>query len=192
VTLDEKTLEAIRAEVRKRLPLYGTHGFEHTERVYQTCSYLGNGVGADLSILLPAALLHDVGRGADDHALASAEIARQILEATGYERDRVEAVVEAISTHSFSGERAPTTLEAKILSDADKLDAMGALGVYRAAMYSAEHGRPVKEFIAHFHEKLLKLRDRMFTPEARRMAESRHRFMLDFLAQLDRELKLEA
>jgi len=191
VTLDEKTLEAIRAEVRKRLPLSGTHGFEHTERVYRACSYLGNGVGADLSILLPAALLHDVGRGADDHALASAEIARQILEAAGYERDKVEAVVEAISTHSFSGERAPATLEAKILSDADKLDAMGALGVYRAAMYSAEHGRPVNEFVVHFHEKLLKLRSRMFTSEARRMAESRHRFMLDFLAQLDGELKLE-
>ncbi|RLI10695.1 phosphohydrolase, partial [Candidatus Bathyarchaeota archaeon] len=77
------------------------------------------------------------------------------------------------------------------LSDADKLDAMGALGVYRTAMYSAEHGRPVNEFVVHFHEKLLKLRSRMFTPEARRMAESRHRFMFDFLAQLDRELKLE-
>ena len=192
MTLDEEMLDAIRAEARGLLSEFGTHGFEHTERVCRACRRLGGGVGADLSVLLPAALLHDVGRRTADHALDSAEIARRILEALGYEWDKVEAVVEAISTHSFTGGRSSASLEARVLSDADKLDATGALGIYRAAMYSLEHGRPIGDFIAHFHEKLLKLKDRLFTEEARRLAESRHRFMLDFLSQLDRELNLEA
>lgn len=189
--MDERTLDAIRIGGRNLLPEFGTHGFEHTERVCRACRHIGGSVGAELSILLPAALLHDVGRGADDHALASAEIARNILVSKGYEMDKMEAVVEAISTHSFTGERGPASLEAKVLSDADKLDAMGALGIYRASMYGAEHGRSLDDFVAHFHDKLLNLKDRLFTAEARRMAESRHRFMLDFLAQLDMELKLD-
>jgi len=190
--LEEKKMDALKGEARKLLPELGTHGFEHTERVLRTCQHLGGRVGADPSILVPAALLHDVGRGTTDHALESAELARGILESGGYEQDKIEAVFEAISTHSFTGERAPASLEAMVLSDADKLDAMGALGVYRAAMYSVEHGRPIGDFVAHFHEKLLRLREQLFTEEARRLAESRHRFMLDFLAQLDRELNLKA
>jgi len=192
MTLDEKMLDAVRADARKLLPEFGTHGFEHTERVYRACRRIGGEVGADLSVLLPAALLHDVGRGSSDHALESADIAGRILTSRGYPRSKVQAVVETISTHSFTGGRAPASLEAKVLSDADKLDAMGALGIYRAATYSGEHGRPMAGFVAHFHEKLLKLKDRLFTEEARRLAESRHRFMLDFLSQLGRELKLES
>lgn len=190
--MNDEVLDAVRVEARGVLPSFGTHGIEHTERVSRACRRIGEGVGADLSVLIPAAWLHDIGRGADDHALESAEVARRILESMGCGRERVEAVVETISTHSFTGGRAPASLEAKVLSDADKLDALGALGIYRAAMYSAEHGRPLGEFISHFHEKLLKLRGRLFTDEARRLAESRHRFMLEFLAQLDRELKLES
>lgn len=190
--MDEKTLHAIQAEARRLLPEFGTHGFKHTERVYWACRHLGGRVGADLSVLLPAALLHDIGRGEADHALDSAETARRILESKGYERAKVEAVFEAISTHSFSSGRAPSSLEARILSDADKLDAMGALGVYRAAMFSMEHGRSVEEFVTHFQEKLLKLKEALFTDEARRLAKSRHRFMLHFLAQLERELKVES
>jgi len=189
--LDEK-LDAIRDEAHKLLPVFGTHGFEHTERVCRYCRRIGIAVGADLDVLLPAALLHDVGRDAADHAVESADIARRILDSLGYGLEEVEAVVEAISTHSFTGEREPTSLEAKVLSDADKLDAMGALGICRAATYGVEHGRPLGDFVAHFHEKLLKLRDRMYTEEARRLAELRHRFMLEFLYQLDRELRLEA
>ena len=192
MALDEKTLDAIWTEARKLLPEFGTHGFEHTERVYRACLQIGGRVGADLSILLPAAILHDVGRGADDHAFESANIASRILLSRGCQRDKVEAVIKVISTHSFSGGKAPASLEAKVLSDADKLDAMGALGIYRAAKYSAEHGRPIEDFVAHFHEKLLKLRGQLFTEEARRLAEPRHKFMLDFLNQLNSEVEFEA
>lgn len=188
----EKKLEVIRTEARRLLHEFGTHGFEHTERVFQTCRQLGGKVEVDLSVLLPAALLHDIGHGATDHALEGAESARRILNSMGYEREKVESVVVAISTHSFTGGRSPASLEARILSDADKLDAMGALGIYRAAMYSVEHGRLIGDFVAHFHEKLLRLKDQLFTDEARCLAESRHSFMLEFLVQLENELKLEA
>jgi len=184
----EEILKIINSEVRKLLPEFGTHGFEHTERVYRLCLELGKKLDADLSILLPAALLHDVGRGKADHAIEGAELARRVLYSIGYAQDKIESVVEAISAHSFTGGISPDSLEARILSDADKLDAIGAFGIYRAAMYSTEHGRRVEGFIAHFHDKLLKLKDQLFTGEARQLAESRHRFMHQFLTQIKREM----
>ena len=187
----EELLRRLREEVRRTLPEAGTHGYEHTERVYRTALHIGRRVGADLDILLPAALLHDIGRGEDNHAEAGARKAREILERLGVDPNRIEAIVEAIETHSFSGGRKPRTLEAKVLSDADKLDAMGAIGIYRAATYSGEHQRPLEGFVQHFHEKLLRLRELLYTEEAKRMAEERHRFMLRYLEQLRRELNLE-
>ena len=80
-------------------------------------------------------------------------------------------------------------MEARILSDADKLDAMGAIGIYRAAQYGVEHERPEKEFINHFHEKLLTLKDLLYTDEAKKLAEKRHAFMLQYLEQIDKESK---
>jgi len=188
----EELLHRIRAEARRLLPEAGTHGYEHTERVYRLARHIGRRVGADLGVLLPAALLHDIGRGEDDHAEAGARRARMILQGLGLELRRIEAIVEAIATHSFSGGREPRTLEAKVLSDADKLDALGAIGVYRAAMYGAEHRRPLEGFVDHFHGKLLRLREMMYTEEGRRLAEGRHRFMLQYLERLRRELELQA
>jgi uncharacterized protein len=157
-------------------------------RVYMTCIALGKTMNADMSILLPAVLLHDVVRDGEDHALASSNKAGDILRDLDYTEDAIAEVSKTIGAHSFSGGRLPESLEAKILSDADKLDAIGALGIYRAAMYSAENGRPIADYIAHFSEKLLTLKDIMFTDEARSMAESRHRFLLQYLAQVEDEL----
>jgi len=190
--MKEEILNRIRGEARKLLPEFGAHGFEHTERVYRTSQFLGDLTECDPSILLPAALLHDVGRGTVDHAKAGAELAKKILMSLDYDKEKINAVTDAISAHSFTGTRSPSFIEAKVLSDADKLDAVGATGVYRAAMYSVEEGRSLEDFIAHFHEKLLKLKDTFHTEEAVKLAESRHKFMLDFLYQLDREQKLRA
>jgi uncharacterized protein len=188
----EELLERIRAEARKLLPEVGTHGYEHTERVYRMALHIGGKAGADLGILLPAALLHDIGRGEGDHAEAGARRALEILKRLGLEPWRIELIVEAIATHSFSGGREPTSLEARVLSDADKLDAMGALGIYRAAMYSAEHRRPLEGFVSHFEEKLLRLKELMYTEEGKRLAEERDRFMVKYLERLRKELDLEA
>jgi len=189
--MEDEKIRAIEAEAKKALPVYGCHGFEHTKRVYNTCVDIGVKLHADLSVLLPAALLHDIVRDHGSHAREGAEQARRILENVNISFNRIEKVIEAISTHSFSDSCSPETLEAKILSDADKLDAMGALGIYRAAMYSEEHGRPVEDFINHFHEKLLKLKYMMFTVDAMKLAESRHDFMIKFLKELENELNFE-
>lgn len=165
----------------------GCHGYEHTERVIETCRVLGKALNAELTVLIPAAILHDIGRGNDDHAHHSAKKAREILQELEY--PRVDEIVHAIDVHSFSAGGEAETLEAKILSDADKLDAMGAVGIYRAAQYSVEHERPPEEFINHFHEKLLKLKDILYTDEAKKLAEKRHKFMLNYLDQIGKELK---
>jgi uncharacterized protein len=184
-------LEKLESIVREIMPLHGTHGLEHTMRVYRTCQALGESLGADMSILLPAVLLHDVVRGGKDHAMASSVESKEILRGLGYPETAIEKISKTISAHSFSACRAPESLEAEILSDADKLDAMGALGVYRAAMYSVESERLLENFIAHFREKLLTLSDRLFTDEAKMQAEPRHRFLLEFLEQIERELYSE-
>jgi uncharacterized protein len=165
----------------------GCHGYEHTERVIKICNLLGIELSADMDVLIPGAILHDIGRVKDQHAQQSAVIARKILEELDY--PKVDDIVHVIDVHSFSGGGEAKTLEAKILSDADKLDAMGAMGIYRAAQYSVEHESPQKEFINHFQEKLLKLKDLLYTNEAKKLAEKRHRFMFKYLVQLEEELK---
>ena len=181
-------LEKLERIVSDLMPPHGTHGLEHTMRVYRTCLALGESLGADMSILLPAVLLHDIVRDGEDHALASSIRAGDILRGLDYSEKSIEEISKTIGAHSFSAGRMPESLEAKILSDADKLDAMGALGVYRAAMYSAENERPLGDYVAHFSEKLLTLKDIIFTDEARRLSESRHRFLLAYLKQVEDEL----
>jgi uncharacterized protein len=174
-------------DISKRHQKYvGCHGYEHTERVIQTCKVIGEKLGADMDILIPAAILHDIGRGNDDHAKHGAQMARTILIEQGYLK--IDEIVHAIEVHSFSAGGETKSLEAKILSDVDKLDAMGATGIYRAAQYGVEYNRPMEEFIAHFHEKLLTLRELLYTDEAKRIAEERHKFMQSYLEQLNKEL----
>ncbi|MEM2458581.1 MAG: phosphohydrolase, partial [Archaeoglobaceae archaeon] len=82
----------------------------------------------------------------------------------------------------------PKTLEAKVLSDADKLDAIGATGVARAFMVAGEKGRGVQETLRHFEEKLLKLKDLLYTDTAKSLAKRRHEFLVQFYEQIKREL----
>jgi len=189
--LGEETLANMRKEIRQSMSPYGTHGYEHVERVYSTCLQIGRVEKANMKILLPAALLHDFARDEENHARASAEKARLLLRAYGYSPFEIENITNAISTHSFSDNKSPETLEGKILSDADRLDALGALGIYRTAVYSGEHARPVSDFIAHFHTKLFKLEGLLFTAEAKRMAEERTKYMSEFVKRLEKELKQE-
>jgi uncharacterized protein len=181
--LHEKLIE-ISKEHQKQI---GSHGYEHTERVIELCMVLGTRLGADMEVLIPAAILHDIGRKHDNHAQRGAEMAREILQEQGY--TKVNEIVHVIDVHSFSAGGEAKTIEAQILSDADKLDAMGAMGIYRSAQYSVEHERDQAEFINHFNEKLLKLKDLLYTDAAKKLADKRHRFMLQYLDQLDKELK---
>jgi len=191
--MNERGLSRLWDAAESILPRSGSHGIEHTRRVYKICLLLGNRLGANLEVLLPGAILHDIGRRRDvvNHAEESARLSEKVLGELGFEEQRIKRITEAIGAHSFSGDQRPGSLEAEILSDADKLDAMGAVGVYRAAAYASEEDRNMDDFINHFYEKLLKLPDLLYTEPAREMALQRREFMVRYLKQIDRELKLE-
>ena len=185
------------------------HDFDHVQRVLALAERLAQEENADLEIVRTATLLHDVARGqgdrmASDHAHAGAEFARELL--AGHPAEKVEAVAHAIAAHRFRTGPDPQTLEAQVLHDADKLDAIGAIGVARAFAYGGYEGQrlwaevlpgyresrdtrhehtPVHEF----HIKLSRIKDRLLTPSARKLAEERHAFMVAFFEQLDREVR---
>lgn len=202
--------------------LYGrgdsAHDFEHVLRVWRMALRIAREEGADLEIVGTAALLHDIGRAEEQttgrcHAAIGAERARFIL--AGQPPERVEAVAEAIAQHRYRGGAEPDSLEARVLHDADKLDAIGAIGVARAyavagatgqrlwaevdeayAERDPEAGRGDLGDDAHtpvheFRFKLDKLAARMTTATGRRLAEGRQRTMRAFYEELEREVRGE-
>src|SRR5512133_2972737 len=118
----------------------GGHDFDHVLRVLNLALRIGEAEGADLAVVRTAALLHDVAESQDReaHHLLGAQRARELLseQPAGF----VEAVAHAIASHRFRADPAPHTLEAQVLSDADKLDAIGAIGIGRAFAYAGAHG----------------------------------------------------
>jgi len=179
------------------------HGFSHVLRVYRLCEKIGKGESADLKILRAAALLHDVEGDVDvrtNHHLAAADFAENILNNKGWQEREIQAVLHCIRAHRFRNrEEEPNTLEAKVLFDADKIDAIGAVGIARAVSYAVRAGMDVYappselylstgelapgESQSVSHEYLFKLRhlkDRMFTKTGRSLAEERHDLMVNF------------
>jgi uncharacterized protein len=181
----QETFEKIARELMKD----PTHDFEHAKRVCSISIRLAREEKADEEVLKAAALLHDVGHSVDEseHEQKSLEVASSLLDMTDFPKSKKEKVLECIKQHRFrKGEKA-MSLEAQILQDADRLDALGAVGIARCFLWSGEHRKVLKEALKHFDEKLLKLKDTMNTESGRKMAEERHRFMLEFLEQLERE-----
>ena len=169
----------------------GGHDAAHTLRVYRLAMTLAaREGGCDAETVALAALLHD----ADDHKLFDTEDfanARGFLRERGIGPEKAEKVVEAIRGVSFSRNRGkrPATPEGRVVQDADRLDAMGAVGIARAFAYGGEHGRALEDSLRHFDEKLLLLRDGMNTASGRELAEERHAYMEGFLSQWERELR---
>ena len=168
----------------------GGHGFDHTMRVYRNALRIAEELpGADAEIVALAALLHD----ADDHKLFRTEDnanARAILERCGVAGERIGRICDAVNAVSFSRnrDRRPETLEGRIVQDADRLDAIGAVGIARTFAYGGEHGRSMEESVQHFYDKLLLLKDLMNTEPAKRMAEERHAFLESYLRELEKEI----
>ncbi len=167
----------------------GGHDAAHSLRVYRSALRIAEDEpDCDREIVALAALLHD----ADDHKLFHTEgnaNARSFLTARKVAPEKIERICEAINAVSFSQNRSkrPQTLEGQIVQDADRLDALGAIGISRAFAYGGEHGRSLDESVAHFHEKLLLLKDELNTETARRLAEPRHAFLERFLEEYERE-----
>jgi uncharacterized protein len=181
----EETFEKIASELMKD----PTHDFEHAKRVCSISIRLAREENADEDVVKAAALLHDVGYSVDEkeHESKSMKVARSLLDMTDFPRKKKERVLECIREHRFSKGEQAMSLEAKVLQDADRLDAIGAVGIARCFLWSGEHREVLKEAIKHFNEKLLKLKDTMNTEGGRKMAEERHSFMLEFLKKLESE-----
>ncbi len=194
------------------------HGFDHIERVFRMAEKLAVLEGADLEIVHAAALLHD-SRGSDpnsgermSHHEASALFAKQVLREEGWPEEKIRAVQHCIRAHRYRGDRenAPQTIEAKVLFDADKLDVLGAVGVARTIGYAVQAGQPIfaepsEQFVetgekvagephSSYHEylfKLSKVKDRLFTESAQKIAEARDAFLREFYEQLKAEVRAE-
>ena len=167
----------------------GGHDAAHSLRVFHNAMRIaGDEPGCDREIVALAALLHD----ADDYKLfhtENDENARAFLKENLIPEEQADRICEAIDSVSFSRnrDRLPQTLEGKIVQDADRLDAIGAVGIARTFAYGGEHGRSLEASVQHFYDKLLLLKDRMNTETAKQLAEDRHRFLEAFLKELKDE-----
>ena len=130
----------------------GAHTFDHIKRVYAISMQIGEGLPISTRVIQAAALLHDVGRPKEDesgisHSILSGEMSKPLLQKLGYTETEIEKILDAIRTHRFSEGIEPNSPEGRILSDADKLDAMGAIGVYRAVAQAESKGRGIVGFL---------------------------------------------
>ncbi len=172
----------------------GAHAYDHVKRVYRIALEIGEKIGANLKVLKAAALLHDVGRSSEmetgvSHSILSGEMSEEILRRTDYDDSEIERVKAAIRTHRFSEGLTPDSLEGKILSDADKLDAIGAIGIFRAIAQATVKNVGIDGFLQHADEKLLKLYDLMHTEEGKALAQSRHAPLHAFVFELRNEAR---
>ena len=184
------------------------HDWFHIERVYRNALHIADQEHCNREVVQLAALLHDIAdskfHGGDESI--GPKTARTFLESQHADEATIDHVVKIIENISFKGgktERTFSSLELDIVQDADRLDAIGAIGIARTFNYGGFKNRPMydpaiapnmhmtkEEYkasnaptINHFYEKLLLLKDRMNTPTGRKIAEERHRFMEVFLAQ---------
>ena len=169
------------------------HGLDHSIRVYKNAMLLAETEPtADRFIVALSALLHD----ADDYKLFQTENnanARSFLKSANVDRETTDRICEVINSVSFSKNKGkkPETIEGQIVQDADRLDAIGAIGIARTFAFGGKHNRSLESSIDHFHEKLLLLKDMLNTEKAKELAESRHLFMEQFLKEWEKETEVK-
>ena len=169
------------------------HDFDHTLRVYHMATRLAMEEGADVETVQLAALLHDV----DDHKLSPETYegklrAINFLKENNVEKDKICEIIHIISHISYSAQLPPPeSIEGKCVQDADRLDALGAIGIARTFAFGGSRGRRLHDpegkdanaSVQHFYDKLLRLKDTMHTATGRCLAEERDRYMRTFLQQ---------
>lgn len=169
----------------------GGHDAAHSLRVYKNALKIAeNEPGCDLIVVSLASILHDV----DDHKIfenENNENARAFLTSKGISSGQIEEICNVINSVSFSQNRGkkPTTIEGMIVQDADRLDAMGAIGIARTFAYGGEHGRSIEESIQHFYDKLLLLKDELNTDTAKGIASKRHVFLESYINEIKEEIE---
>jgi uncharacterized protein len=185
---------------------FSGHDFYHTLRVYNLAVNIAETENCDKELVYLGALLHDV----DDYKLVGKNAepfanAKRFLNSQNYPEDRIEKICHIISQVSFKGKdtQTPDTIEGMIVQDADRIDALGAIGIARTFAYGGNHNTPMhipnmrfkenmtaEEYynnvgtsINHFYEKILKLKDLMNTKKAKEMAIHRHEYIEEFLKE---------
>jgi uncharacterized protein len=187
------------------------HDFLHVQRVYENARLILQIEEADEEVVLTAILLHELFNYPKGHPESSksgdvcAEKAEAVLREEGFPESKIPDVLDCIRNHSFSKGVTPSTIEGKIVQDADRLDAIGAIGIARCFATCSEMGRPFyepndplsrkrqpddKEYgIDHFYIKLLRIADGLHTETVRRIASGRTHFMEQFLARMEAEIQ---
>ena len=203
-TSSRQTLDAIYQQAQQAFArTAGSHDWQHSLRVHKLCQRIGPNEGADMMVLEAAAYLHDIGRTAQDqsngslcHAQKGARMAEQIVMALPLSSDCRRNIVHCVRAHRYRGDCLPATIEARVLFDADKLDAIGAIGIARAYQFAGElgaclHNPDVAPEQAEAYSandtghreyviKLSKIKERLMTERGRRIAQGRHAFMTAF------------
>lgn len=205
--MNEELLEKTLAFIKERFKNdYSGHDYQHSLRVYKLATAICREEKGDMEIVELAALLHDV----DDYKLFGGKSgaypqAEAFLKANNVASEKIEAICHIIATMSFkgTGTQVPESKEGKIVQDADRLDAIGAIGIARTFAYGGSKGRAMhipeekprdnmnfEEYaknqgttLNHFYEKLLKLKALINTETAKKIAEARHKYMEDFLTE---------
>jgi len=199
------------------------HNLDHVFRVYNLCLLIAkHEENVDLDVLIPSALLHDIARveesqdktGKLDHAILGGEIAEDILRKLQYEEEKIQRIKHCIIAHRFRTGNEPNTIEAKILFDSDKLDAIGAIGIARTFMLSGQFGQriigkePLNEYMEsntvengrlkdvskhtpfiEYEVKFKKIPDKLYTNKAKEIGKERLKFMEEYFNRLQMEIE---
>jgi len=205
-----RVLDSLKNEVKKRIENDPAHDFEHTMRVYKNAQKICKKEKANEKLVLSAALLHDIAsypksdKRSKISSIESAKKSKKILEKFDFSKEDIAIISDAIHDHSFSQNKIPKTLEGKILQDADRLDALGAIGIARVFATGGSLNRPFYNVddpfckrripddkiwtVDHFFQKLLKLESLMNTKSGKAEAKKRTRILKEFLTHLKQEL----
>ena len=196
----QEILNLTQAYIKKTFLDEGTgHDYFHIERVVVNARKILETENADSFLVELAAWTHDIGDyKLHDGVDKSEELITAFLQSIQVENDTINKVLEIVSQVSFSKGNTPTTIEAKIVQDADRLDAIGAVGIARCFAYGGSVGNILynpydnskdASSVQHFYDKLFKLKDLMNTETAKQIAESRNRYMENFIEEFYNEVK---
>jgi uncharacterized protein len=180
-------------EMEKAPAVSNAHNGEHIRRVWRNAGRIGENLKVDWDVVIAAAFLHDLGRhypeGAKVHGPISAPLARQVLERIHFPAAKIDAVIQAIYFHdeTFTSQDR-SSLEAKVLYDADKLDAFGAIGVARSMIFYTTHGKTLAEITEITRENLPLRFHTLELDESRSYAAERFEYVMAFFARLRDEL----
>lgn len=187
----ETKLNEVKEYVKSKLMSESTgHDFHHAIRVMNNAVQISKNIDVDLEVVKVAALTHDlIDKKVSSNVKDSIVDLRRILSEVGYSSDRITKVIEIINNVSFSKGNIPKSIDGKIVQDADRLDALGAIGIARTFAFGGKHNRMIynpdandnNDSLSHFYEKLLRLKKLMNTREATIIAEKRTDYMVDFL-----------